>query len=99
MVVMGRPSKAIKWVDFPSKVSSGSMMGACQTCSIKGHHSDKALWAGLKRLDSEELAGPMWPEEPVRAEGSTSQARLAGSAFPSVGREVAPTSLLITKLN
>lgn len=27
MVVMGRPIKAIKWVDFTSKVSFGSMMG------------------------------------------------------------------------
>ena len=27
MVVLGRPSKAITWVDFTSKVSSGSMMG------------------------------------------------------------------------
>ena len=27
MVVLGRPSKAITWVDFTSKVRSGSMMG------------------------------------------------------------------------
>lgn len=43
---------------------------------------------------------PVWPVEPVRAEGSVGQAGLASSAFPSAGKkEAAPTSLLITQLN
>ena len=74
--------------------------GACQTCSINGHWSDKALRAGLERLDSDELAGPMWPEEPVRAEGVSQSGQASWLSLPfSWEGDVAPTSLLITELN
>ena len=96
MVVRGRPSKAIKWVDF-SKIRSGSMMGPVRpavsrvTAMIKPFGLDSRDWTQRGRQGR---CG-----QRVRAEGSTSQARLAGSALPSVGREVAPASLLVTELN
>ena len=87
MVLMGRPSKAIKWVDFTSRVSSGSMMGPVRPAVSRVTGVIKPFGLDLRDWTQRSWQGRCGQMSQWGLRGSASQARLAGSAFPSVGRE------------